>query len=117
MLLQFKRIDFARFGQLYMDKGNWKGQQLVDSAYVEASLSPGLNKHYGYSWWLYKDQYRYPVFCMRGINGQYVITIPELDLVAVRLGHKIEKYENNSATDLKFYIQEIIKQYDRGNDI
>lgn len=110
-------LDFARFGQLFMDKGNWKGQQLVDSAYVAASLSPGLNEHYGYSWWLYEGQYKYPVFCMRGINGQYVISIPELDLVAVRLGHKIEKYENNSATDLKFYIQEIIKQYDKGNDI
>ena len=49
---------------------------------------------------------------MRGVNGQYVISIPELDLVAVRLGHKIEKYENNSATDLEYYIKEIIKQYD-----
>ena len=53
---------------------------------------------------------------MRGVNGQYIISIPELNLVAVRLGHKIEKYENNSASDLDFYIQEIIKQYDDSMD-
>ena len=110
--LNSNALDYARFGQLFMDKGNWKGQQLIDSAYVEASLSGDLTDHYGYSWWLYNTQYKYPVFCMRGVNGQYVISIPELDLVAVRLGHKIEKYENNSATDLEYYIKEIIKQYD-----
>ena len=110
--LNSNALDYARFGQLFMDKGNWKGQQLIDSAYVEASLSADLTDHYGYSWWLYNTQYKYPVFCMRGVNGQYVISIPELDLVAVRLGHKIEKYENNSATDLEYYIEEIIKQYD-----
>jgi len=109
-------LDFARFGQLFMDKGNWKGKQIVDSAYVETSLSPDLEDHYGYSWWLYDRQYKYPVFCMRGVSGQYVITIPALDLVAVRLGHKIEKYVNNSATDLEFYIKEVIKQYDHSID-
>ena len=49
---------------------------------------------------------------MSGINGQYVISIPELDLVAVRLGHKDEEYVNNTTTDLKYYIKEIIKQYE-----
>ena len=105
-------LDFARFGQLYMDKGNWKGQQIVDSVYVEASLNADLKDHYGYSWWLYGTQYKYPVFCMRGVSGQYVITIPALDLVAVRLGHKRELKRNNITDDLAFYIEDIIKQYD-----
>jgi CubicO group peptidase (beta-lactamase class C family) len=105
-------LDFARFGQLYLDHGKWKGKQLVDSAYVAASLAGDLESHYGYSWWLYPTQYKYPVYNMRGVNGQYVIVIPELDLVAVRLGHKLERYQNNTATDLVLYIEEIIKQYE-----
>ena len=105
-------LDFARFGQLYLDNGNWKGQQLVDSAYVASSLKGDLESHYGYSWWLYPTQYKYPVYTMRGVSGQYVIVIPEIDLVAVRLGHKLERYQNNTATDLVLYIEEIIKQYD-----
>ena len=110
--LNSNALDFARFGQLYMDKGNWKGQQIVDSAYVKASLNPDLKNHYGYSWWLYKTEFKYPVFCMRGVSGQYVITIPELDLVAVRLGHKRELKDNDTPNDLTFYIKEVIKQYD-----
>ena len=71
-----------------------------------------MDKNYGYSWWLYYDDYKYPVFCMSGINGQYVITIPDLDLVAVRLGHKEEKKQNGQPKDLIFYIEKIIEHYD-----
>lgn len=115
--LNSNALDYARFGQLFMDKGNWKGQQLIDSTYVKASLSTDLTGHYGYSWWLYNTQFKYPVFCMSGINGQYVISIPKLDLVAVRLGHKDEKYLNNITTDLKYYIKEIIKQYENSIEL
>ena len=110
--LNSNALDFARFGQLYLDKGNWNGQQLIDSSFVEASLSPDLEAHYGYSWWLYETQHKYPVYAMRGVNGQYVIVIPALDLVAVRLGHKREKYVNNSTSDLDFYVSQIILEYD-----
>ena len=105
-------LDFARFGQLYMDNGKWNGQTLVDSAYVAASVKGDLEVYYGYSWWLYPTEYKYPAFCMRGVNGQYVIVIPELDLVAVRLGHKRERSVNKSTLDLSLYIEEIIKKYD-----
>ena len=113
--LNSNALDFARFGQLYLDKGNWNGQQIIDSSFVAASLSPDLVAHYGYSWWLYETQHKYPVYAMRGINGQYVIVIPALDLVAVRLGHNREKYLNNSTTDLDFYITQIIVEYDTVN--
>tara|TARA_B100000795_G_C22778360_1_gene431088 strand:+ start:592 stop:1746 length:1155 start_codon:yes stop_codon:yes gene_type:complete len=108
-------LDFARFGQLYLDKGNWNGVQLIDSSFVEASLSADLEAHYGYSWWLYETQYKYPVYTMRGVNGQYVIVVPALELVAVRLGHKREGYVNKSTLDLDFYTQQIISQYDIDN--
>ena len=108
-------LDFARFGQLYLDKGNWNGVQLIDSSFVEASLSADIEAHYGYSWWLYETQYKYPVYTMRGVNGQYVIVVPALELVAVRLGHKREGYVNKSTLDLDFYTQQIISQYDIDN--
>ena len=108
-------LDFARFGQLYLDKGNWNGEQLIDSSFVEASLSADIEAHYGYSWWLYETQYKYPVYTMRGVNGQYVIVVPALELVAVRLGHKREGYVNKSTLDLDFYTQQIISQYDIDN--
>tara|TARA_B110000977_G_scaffold152862_1_gene194180 strand:- start:690 stop:1844 length:1155 start_codon:yes stop_codon:yes gene_type:complete len=113
--LNSNALDFARFGQLYLDQGNWNGKQLIDSAFVTATLSPDLEAHYGYSWWLYETQYKYPAYAMRGVNGQYVIVIPALDLVAVRLGHKREVYVDKTTTDLDFYIKHIITQYDIHN--
>jgi CubicO group peptidase (beta-lactamase class C family) len=88
--------DFARIGKLYLNNGRWNGVQIVDSAYVAASVSQqqGLKNEdgsqceiYGYSWWLGEHKSKY-FYMMRGILGQYVIVIPEDDIIVVRMGHK-----------------------------
>ena len=85
-------LDFARFGKLYRDKGKWNGQQLLDSTYVEASLTPRFEKspEYGYGWWMGNFEQK-PYFYMNGHLGQYVITIPADELIIVRLGHQTDK--------------------------
>ncbi len=88
--------DYARLPKLYMQCGNWNGQQIVDSQYVKESLTPAdvmdaddgkkIDK-YGYQWWMMKYQ-NHAIFYMRGIRGQYVFAIPDLNMIVVRLGHK-----------------------------
>lgn len=87
--------DFARLGRLYLNDGIWNGDTLVPPAYVKASLTPnGLVKaegggkvdFYGYQWWLMPDYNGQDVFYARGILGQYVIAIPEKNIIMVRLG-------------------------------
>lgn len=89
--------DFARLGQLYLKNGIWHGDTLVDPVYVKASLTPtGLpdkltgaqGDFYGYQWWLIPDYKGLEVFYARGILGQYIIVVPEKELVVVRLGEK-----------------------------
>lgn len=86
--------DFARIGKLYKDHGRWNGEQIVDSAYVAASVSPPgtLNASddspceiYGYQWWIGEHE-DLDFFFMRGIKGQYVLVVPEKDLIVVRMG-------------------------------
>ncbi|MFM7022932.1 MAG: serine hydrolase domain-containing protein [Flavobacteriales bacterium] len=86
--------DFARIGKLYMDSGRVDGKQIVPEDYVLSSIQPAnlideLNNkpldRYGYGWWLstYKG---HKVFSPIGLNGQYIICIPDYDLIIVHLG-------------------------------
>ena len=84
--------DFARLGKLYMNHGNWNGKQLIDSSYVESATSiadlldekGNENTNYGYQFWMtnYKEMH---IYYARGLWGQYVICIPEKDMIVVRL--------------------------------
>ena len=90
--------DFARFGKLYMQNGQWNGQQLLDSTFVAKSITPRFTSspEYGYGWWL-ANHLGKEIFYMRGHLGQLVIVIPEDELIIVRLGRTITK--NDVAVD------------------
>jgi CubicO group peptidase (beta-lactamase class C family) len=86
--------DFARFGKLLSDSGRWESKQLVPRAYVERMLTP-VNTldsscsatHYGYQIWLGQTDDDHPFSVMEGHRGQFVITVPSLDIVCVRTGY------------------------------
>ncbi len=91
--------DYARLGQLYLQKGGWNGNQLIDSNYIMASTSPynypkDEVNYYGYQWWLLPDIKEENIFYMRGLHGQYVICIPNSNTIIVRLGHKRDKKDD-----------------------
>ena len=96
--------DFARFGKLYKDFGKWNGKQLLDSAFVAKSIRPRFknDSEYGYGFWLSNHKNK-EIFVMRGILGQYVITIPEDDLIIVRLGHARGSFLDGKPFTSDFY--------------
>ncbi len=80
-----------------MNKGKWKGAQLLNSSYVNASLEPNgyfdpqsktSCDFYGYQWWLIPNYLGHDIFYARGILGQFIICIPEKNIIIVRLGHE-----------------------------
>jgi len=96
--------DFARFGKLYKDHGKWQNQQLLDSAFVAKSIRPRFDgAPYGYGFWL-GDYNGKDFFVMRGHLGQYVITIPEDNLMIVRLGHLKGPSDGGDAFPDNFWI-------------
>lgn len=111
--------DLARFGKLYKDFGKWNGEQLLDSSFVATSIKPRFedSPHFGYGIWLAEKMGK-KVFYMRGLFGQYVIVIPEDDLIIVRLGreHISKPEEQAHHDDFYVYIEEVLKmtgQYDQ----
>ena len=85
--------DFARLGKLYLHQGNWNGLQILDSNYVKSATSAAHlldekgnpNTNYGFQFWLAKRQ-GLAVYYARGLWGQYMICIPEKNMIIVRLG-------------------------------
>jgi len=93
--------DFARFGQLMLDSGKINGNPVIDMAYYKASVTPCMIKdesgyacnYYGYQWWIIPDEPN--IFYARGILGQYIICIPQKQMVIVRMGEKRDEKVNN----------------------
>jgi len=89
--------NFAKFGQLLLQKGNWNGVQLLDSAFVELMVTPCYDafkqdepKKYGHSIWI-DETYNPPFYGMIGHLGQRVLVVPDENLVIVRLGKSRNK--------------------------
>jgi len=86
--------DMARFGLLFLRDGQWKGKQVVPSAWVKESVTSysdaGTSGGYGYLWWISKSGRHLPnvtlpegSYSARGAGGHYILIIPALDLVIV----------------------------------
>jgi len=98
--------DIARFGQLYLQKGNWKGRQLVPESWVEEATSlqtsngsspdSDWDQGYGYQFW----RCRHGFYRGDGAFGQLCIVMPEFDAVlAVNAGTGDMQLEMNTVWD------------------
>ena len=95
--LDLSSTDLAKFGLLYLNDGQYKGEQIVPAEWVEESLQGYSKKtwkyrvgpnwkanEYGYQWWSIKaGNYRYDLAW--GHGGQQIVLIDELDLMVIVL--------------------------------
>lgn len=83
---------WAKVGMLYLNKGNWFGNQIIDSSWVAASVVavPESHGEYGYQFWLNQggkyENYSRNAYWMNGYQAQQVAIHPEENMVIVRLG-------------------------------
>jgi CubicO group peptidase (beta-lactamase class C family) len=85
--------DLARFGQLYLEHGMWKGEQVIPAGWVSESVFPysrtpdaGTYSGYGYMWWISAaDHWSIPEgsFAASGYGGHTVEVLPDLNTVIV----------------------------------
>jgi CubicO group peptidase (beta-lactamase class C family) len=86
--------DWSKFGLLYLHKGNWNGEQILDESWVRFAATPTntSNGKYGAHFWLnaggkFPDVPKDMFYCS-GYQGQMVAIFPSHDLVIVRMGLK-----------------------------
>jgi CubicO group peptidase (beta-lactamase class C family) len=77
--------DMAKFGYLYLNDGQWDGQQIIPADYARASLgkqiaTPWPDTVYGYLWWRVDS---INLSFALGYAGQYIMVMPDKDMVVV----------------------------------
>ncbi len=93
--LNGRSIDYAKFGRLYLNKGNWNGKQIVPQKWVErsTSITNDSRDSQGYP---YKYQWRVlenGAFFAKGILGQYIFVYPAKNLIFIRQGKHYGKID------------------------
>lgn len=110
--LNLRTRDYARFGKLYLDNGQWNGEQIVPAQWVADSITPDaphlvpgkrdsseINLGYGYQWWIPENADQ--EFMALGIYGQYIYINQKAGVVIVKNSANIDFMKNNfeSATE------------------
>ncbi|HTA27817.1 MAG TPA: serine hydrolase [Bacteroidia bacterium] len=88
--------DFARIGKLMLDSGKWNGQEIIPSNYFAEATKAQTSPDYGYQWW-FEQVGKHRVIAAEGFSGQYILIIPDENMVVVRLGKK------NASADVSMY--------------
>jgi CubicO group peptidase (beta-lactamase class C family) len=88
--LELRPKDMAKIGYLFQNDGVWDGEQIVPSAWVRDStrkyISATLQEGYGYQWWIDVSG----IYMALGYGGQYIVVVPEENLVVVFVGDLAE---------------------------
>ncbi len=101
-----RAIDYAKFGRLYLGKGEWDGEQIIPESWIEESIQidrenhnpayypdefgqmiyDSLGGYYKYMWYGFFRAGDDPDFSAAGDRGQYIYISPSRNLIIIRNG-------------------------------
>ncbi len=111
-----RSIDFAKFGRLFLNRGNWNGRQILPEEWVAESTTPPAAQpadyyaryadsvgagpffshgdgYYKYMWWGYSNSGGEYDFFADGHLGQFIYVCPQKNLIIVRNGKTTGKVD------------------------
>ena len=95
--LRLRPRDMAKLGQVFLDVGWWREEQVVSEEWVESATERRIGPDgphdwadgYGYGWWhwdLYSGGELYQTYQASGWGGQWIVVLPEHQTVVVTTG-------------------------------
>ena len=104
--------DFAKLGQLFINKGKFDGEQILSESFIH-EMKSGTQKSkeiYGMGFWVNNDN---PIkhYYFLGLQGQYIIMVPEKNMVIVRTGsyNNLPKTDRGRPDQVRFLVNESAK--------
>ncbi len=88
--------EYAKFGFLYLNGGEWDGVQLLSRDWIRDSWTPVTDRidHYGYQWWLGPALSGFEgsglperIYIAWGIYTQQIFVVPDHQLLIVRVAN------------------------------
>lgn len=109
--VKMKSEDLLKLGLLCLQNGYWDGKHIVSSSWIEQSHLPRFTTYenigsYGFHWWVLDQQtcnMPYHTYFAMGYGGQYILIVPQLELVAV-ISSQMPK---RGLVPLKLFIQHL----------
>jgi len=100
-------LDHARFGLLFLNDGEWNGEQVISKNWVDAvQVSSEANESYGYMWWLNKGDRKWDgvadesIYYAAGFGGNFIVVDKTNNMVVVtrwlepnRIGEMMKKVQ------------------------
>ena len=106
-----RAIDYARFGQLMLNEGNWYGEQIVSKDWIQESTQENKSIprdmypkwfgrsdkriYYNYQWWGHVNKDGTYHFYANGNLGQNIYMIPHKETVIVHCGNSLQYYSGD----------------------
>lgn len=111
--LRITSYDMLKFGNLFLNNGCLNGNQIISSEWVKESTTPLYKTYdnigfYSYHWWVSsfnKKGIDINYYYALGFGGQYIIVVPQFDLVVVFTS----RIYNNSLRPMHYFKEFILK--------
>ncbi|MCW3160511.1 serine hydrolase domain-containing protein [Chryseobacterium oryctis] len=106
--------DFAKLGLLFLDDGKVDDKQILNLDFINQMRTPTKNSEeiYGMGLWINNDN---PIkhYYFLGLQGQYIIMVPEYKMVIVRTGsyNDLPKNDRGRPEQVKFLVNETVKLF------
>ena len=104
-------LDYAKFGRLYLHKGEWNGKRIIDEQWVRRSLArdttEGSSFTYNYGWHL--GEAAYEDFLADGLYRQYIYVQPTKNIIIVVMSNR-ENTLMSERTQWRNVFREVVDQ-------
>ncbi|MET6990817.1 serine hydrolase domain-containing protein [Sediminicola arcticus] len=119
--------DFAKLGRLYLNKGNWEGNQIVPANWIDKSIiiteehlmpqsenSADKGFGYGYQWWI--PEGTEGEFMAIGIFNQYIYVNPTTNTIIVKNSANENYYDGTNPYSSTFVHIELFRKLAHMNE-
>ncbi|MED2665706.1 6-aminohexanoate hydrolase, partial [Bacillus thuringiensis] len=109
--MKMKSTDLLKLGKLFLQNGYWNEKEIVSAKWLEESSRALFETYehvgaYGYHWWvLHNGRFHIPycIYFAMGYGGQYIVIIPQLEIVAIISSHMPKR----GLVPLKLFIEHV----------